>query len=41
VTITLVPQGAALSRRVTFLDMTHSAREAAAVPGAANTALGF
>jgi hypothetical protein len=41
VDVTLVPEGSAVSRRVTFLDRMRSAEEAARVPGGANVSLGL
>lgn len=41
VEVTLVPEGAALSRRVTFLDHTHPAEEAAQLPVESAVSLGL
>lgn len=40
VEVTLVPEAAAVSRRVTFLDQTHSAEEAAKLPAHSEVSLG-
>ena len=41
VPVTLVPEGASISRRVTFLDAASSAQEAARIPGNEKTGIGY
>ena len=41
VPVTLLPEGASVSRRVTFLDASSSAEEAARQPGAAKMGIGY